>query len=224
MSAWNDERVEMLTTLWKDGLSASQIARRIGGVTRNAVIGKRIRLGLPDRGPSRRNASNHVRRSGTAVAKRAHALDRAFGGLPDGSDLRRKTSTESPAPLPAGPDLITPPDQRVALDDLAEAACRWPYGDGPFAFCGKPKVMGKPYCEGHCMRAFEPLALRRRRADGAVRPTQPAATLVRPSDSEAAASSARLSARGPHEGNGADGRGRPDAPAHVSRTTMTQDA
>ena len=47
--AWTDERVEMLKQLWTDGLSASQIARKMGGVTRNAVIGKVHRLGLSGR-------------------------------------------------------------------------------------------------------------------------------------------------------------------------------
>ena len=47
--AWTEERVEMLKQLWTDGLSASQIARKMGGVTRNAVIGKVHRLGLAGR-------------------------------------------------------------------------------------------------------------------------------------------------------------------------------
>jgi len=38
--SWTDERVEVLKKLWSDGLSASQIAKQLGGVTRNAVIGK----------------------------------------------------------------------------------------------------------------------------------------------------------------------------------------
>ena len=50
--AWNDERVELLKKLWADGLSASQIASRLGGVTRNAVIGKVHRLGLSGRATS----------------------------------------------------------------------------------------------------------------------------------------------------------------------------
>ena len=48
--AWTDERVELLKTLWAEGLSASQIANRLGGVTRNAVIGKVHRLGPPQDG------------------------------------------------------------------------------------------------------------------------------------------------------------------------------
>ena len=46
---WTDERVEVLKRLWLDGLSASQIAKQRGGVTRNAVIGKVHRLGLSGR-------------------------------------------------------------------------------------------------------------------------------------------------------------------------------
>lgn len=48
---WTDERVELLKKLWSDGLSASQIAAELGGITRNAVIGKVHRLGLSNRGP-----------------------------------------------------------------------------------------------------------------------------------------------------------------------------
>ncbi len=49
---WTEERVEQLKTLWTEGLSASQIARVMGGVTRNAVIGKVHRLGLAGRATS----------------------------------------------------------------------------------------------------------------------------------------------------------------------------
>jgi GcrA cell cycle regulator len=48
--SWTDERVEKLKELWGDGMSASQIAKILGGVTRNAVIGKVHRLGLSNRG------------------------------------------------------------------------------------------------------------------------------------------------------------------------------
>ena len=50
--SWTDERVELLKKLWSDGLSASQIAAELGGVTRNAVIGKVHRLGLSGRAKS----------------------------------------------------------------------------------------------------------------------------------------------------------------------------
>ena len=50
--SWTEERVELLKKLWADGLSASQIAAELGGITRNAVIGKVHRLGLSGRAKS----------------------------------------------------------------------------------------------------------------------------------------------------------------------------
>ena len=47
--SWTDERVETLKKMWAEGQSASQIAKELGGVTRNAVIGKVHRLGLSNR-------------------------------------------------------------------------------------------------------------------------------------------------------------------------------
>ena len=58
--AWTEDRVEMLKQLWTDGLSASQIARKMGGVTRNAVIGKVHRLGLSGRATPARVSTARV--------------------------------------------------------------------------------------------------------------------------------------------------------------------
>lgn len=49
MTGWSEERVERLIELWNSGLSASQVAKRLGGVTRSAIIGKLYRLGVPQR-------------------------------------------------------------------------------------------------------------------------------------------------------------------------------
>ena len=68
--SWTDERVAMLRELWAKGLSASQIAVQLGGVTRNAVIGKAHRLGLESR-PS------PIRGNGTGSRRRNRAIDRA---------------------------------------------------------------------------------------------------------------------------------------------------
>ena len=59
---WTDERVELLKKLWADGLSASQIAAELGGITRNAVIGKVHRLGLSGRAKSPSSASPRPRK------------------------------------------------------------------------------------------------------------------------------------------------------------------
>src|SRR5690348_1076323 len=59
---WTDERVELLKKLWTDGLSASQIAAELGGITRNAVIGKVHRLGLSGRAKSPTSAAPRPRK------------------------------------------------------------------------------------------------------------------------------------------------------------------
>lgn len=82
-AGWTEEREQLLKTLWLQGLTASQIAKRLGGVTRNAVIGKRIRLGLPDRavyarGPVKKKPNTYggavtaARKRGTAAPKVTH--------------------------------------------------------------------------------------------------------------------------------------------------------
>ena len=71
--SWTDERVELLKKLWSDGLSASQIAAELGGITRNAVIGKVHRLGLSGRAKSTSSAAPRPRKARASIA---HAADR----------------------------------------------------------------------------------------------------------------------------------------------------
>ena len=66
--SWTDERVELLKKLWSDGLSASQIAAELGGITRNAVIGKVHRLGLSGRAKSTSTARAAAAQGARAVA------------------------------------------------------------------------------------------------------------------------------------------------------------
>ena len=75
--SWTDERVELLKKLWSDGLSASQIAAELGGITRNAVIGKVHRLGLSGRAKSASSASPRPRkaRSSTHMLRIGRAVD-----------------------------------------------------------------------------------------------------------------------------------------------------
>lgn len=58
--SWTDERIEQLRNMWEKGLTASQIADELGGVSRNAVIGKAHRLGLKSR-PSPVKATEKVK-------------------------------------------------------------------------------------------------------------------------------------------------------------------
>ncbi len=180
-AGWDDERVALLKKLWSEGLSCSQIASRLGRVTRNAVMGKVARLGL-----------NH-RRGGAMKGSRRPA--NAFGGAMGTSAKRPRKTNGKPAAVkieaagarsltvynrvpfspPAEPlresfvELVIPLAERKGVADLEPHHCRWPIGDpqhADFHFCGKDKVEGLPYCPHHSRRAF--VAPQPKRAAGEV--------------------------------------------------------
>lgn len=153
---WTDERVEALRKAWADGLSASLIAARIGGVTRNAVIGKLTRLGLPGRKPLSRRRYLRKARKPTPIApptRLSVVQDLVKDGLP--------------IPPPAEFDV-----PRIATTDLESHHCRFPcIADVKAAernapiFCGLKPVPGLPYCEVHSARAYRPPEPRRRESN-----------------------------------------------------------
>jgi GcrA cell cycle regulator len=159
--SWTPERIEILKTMWSDGKSCSQIAGRLGGVTRNGVIGKVHRLGLSGRATTSRKQTIRLRRTNRATAKapqiaatRPTVQRKAKGGP--------RYVIEPPLPE------LPPPAKVVALLDLEPSQCRWPYGDPKqpgFGFCGCETVPGLSYCEGHAQRAFQPRQVRRVRQD-----------------------------------------------------------
>lgn len=159
---WTDERVELLKKLWGEGLSASQIAGRLGSVSRNAVIGKVHRLGLSGRATTSR-MKTHRPRARIANAKRAVAKSR-FATI--GNPAVRALYTGDAEPYtPPAEELDIPMAERKSIQTLTECSCRWPIGDPQaveFHFCGKNKVAGLPYCEFHARRAFQPAVPRRR--------------------------------------------------------------
>lgn len=165
--AWTDERVEILKKLWAEGLSASQIANRLGGVTRNAVIGKVHRLGLSGRTTTsrvkaprqRRRAAPRAAGGGGAVAFRTHgnvALKAYYEADPEAE------MQVAPAPVE---ELVIPIAERASILTLKESMCRWPIGDPgdeDFHFCGRHSDHGTPYCEFHSRVAYQPPNARRR--------------------------------------------------------------
>ena len=140
--SWTDERVELLKKLWSDGLSASQIAAELGGITRNAVIGKVHRLGCPA-APRARRAPRRVR------ARRARRRICCASG---GASIRGNTALAHAYDIEAEaePELIDniiPIGQRRTILELNEQTCRWPVGDpgsGDFFFCGGNTLGGCP--------------------------------------------------------------------------------
>ena len=104
--SWTDERVELLKKMWGEGQSASQIAKELGGVTRNAVIGKVHRLGL-----SNRTTGATAKPTGPAAAapaaKEARGKPAAALGQrdqPRGPGQGQRDRETRQAPQPDGPD------------------------------------------------------------------------------------------------------------------------
>lgn len=150
---WTDERVSTLKKLWLDGLSASQIAKQLGGVTRNAVIGKVHRLGL-----SGRAAPSQPSRPAYRPTPRPRAAVTS-------SPAPRREPIARPAALPVAqsapasmPDL---PGTATVLT-LGAHMCKWPIGDpgsDGFSFCGRRAAgEGGVYCVEHARVAYQPPA------------------------------------------------------------------
>ncbi|KAB2878652.1 MAG: GcrA cell cycle regulator [Pseudorhodoplanes sp.] len=156
---WTDERVELLKKLWADGLSASQIAAELGGITRNAVIGKVHRLGLSGRAKNPSSAAPRPRKPRHSHMVRVRSAMRGNTALAYSYDVETEAEPEVI-------DNIIPIGQRRSLLELNENTCRWPIGDpaGPdFFFCGGTPVAGHPYCGYHVRVAYQPPAQRRDR-------------------------------------------------------------
>ena len=165
--SWTDERVELLKKLWADGLSASQIATKLGEVTRNAVIGKVHRLGLAGRATTSRVRAARPRTNIALFPSRSAQVQyRTFGNtaLKVAAQPQERKSA-AVIPLRALPELEPAPEGTITLIDLKECMCHWPVGDPMeegFHFCGRKKGFGGPYCEHHSAIAYNPVARRRR--------------------------------------------------------------
>ena len=160
---WTEERVEILTSLWKEGLSAAEIAKVLGGVTRNAVIGKVHRLRLSGRAP----AHGTPRKKAERKPKKT-PLQRP---VTQGATALKAKVEAAPAPQakPAVASLVkTPQKGRITnIMELTRSTCRWPIGDPgeeDFAYCGCQASTGSPYCEAHARMAYQQPAERRKRA------------------------------------------------------------
>lgn len=166
--AWTDDRVELLKKLWSDGLSASQIANQMGGVTRNAVIGKVHRLGLSGRVTSTRGRANSKVGKTTAAAKQR--TQRREPKMPTMGNTALKSAPETKS-IPVAEAKVSPvklvetvTGDNISIFDLTEYTCRWPVGDpstNDFHFCGSRNDGSGPYCESHAEVAYQPTLKRK---------------------------------------------------------------
>ncbi len=163
--SWTDERVELLSKLWAEGLSASQIATRMGGVTRNAVIGKVHRLGLSGRATPSRSPRPRPRKTRQPTHPSHVTQFRTQGGAALNADMDElPQSHPDPEPSPIH-EVEIPPGERTNILSLTEHTCRWPIGDPgaeDFYFCGRKPKTGMPYCDSHASIAYQPVQDRRR--------------------------------------------------------------
>ena len=157
--AWSDERVAILKKMWLEGSSASEIAKELGNITRNAVIGKVHRLGMSNRdtnnlksGSSTSNAKKSVRRGRPPKVNkeekkrgRPHKL-KDPGDFPETLDVKEKSTTSSAKEMrldenntKVASDLseetlqnilkVEMKSKKISLMELTERTCKWPIGD-----------------------------------------------------------------------------------------------
>lgn len=154
MSGWTDERVELLKKLWGEGLSASDVAMRIGGLTRNAVIGKVHRLGLHLRGSGERRSRSRDTRAATLARRRKSQIERR-----ENQKKRAESLRFNPEPYAPPPPRVFDQAKFVTFEDLEPHHCHWPVGDPAtpeLRFCGEKKVIGLSYCAECARHAYVP--------------------------------------------------------------------
>jgi GcrA cell cycle regulator len=139
--SWNDEKVTKLKELWGKGSTASQIAEIIGGISRNAVIGKAHRLNLSSKIKTRNTSSsqNFDNNSGEDNSKQRQGRKSKFKSLLIEKDFE--------------------PENPKKLEELDESSCKWPVGhpeEQSFYFCGRSSLKDFSYCKLHLLYAYQP--------------------------------------------------------------------
>ena len=138
--SWNEEKVKKLKELWGKGSTASQIAEIIGGISRNAVIGKAHRLNLSSKIKARSTLSNQN-----------------FENNDEDKSKQRKVRKSKFHSLVIEKDFE--PENPKRLEELNEGSCKWPIGhpeEESFYFCGRSSLKNFSYCKLHLLYAYQP--------------------------------------------------------------------
>ena len=140
--SWTEEKVAKLKELWGKGNTASQIAEIIGGISRNAVIGKAHRLNLSAKIKTRSATSNE--NFNNSVEKKNNKF------LNKGRRSKFKSLLI---------DKDFEPENPKQLEELDENSCKWPIGhpdEKDFYFCGRTSLKDFSYCKLHLLYAYQP--------------------------------------------------------------------
>ena len=142
---WTEEKVKILKELWGKGKTASQIAEIIGGISRNAVIGKAHRLNLSAKLKNKSFKENILIRNLDTNNTKSKSLG------------KRKLSRSRFKSLLIEKDFE--PESPKQLEELDENTCKWPIGhpnESSFYFCGRKSLKDFSYCKLHLLYAFQP--------------------------------------------------------------------
>ena len=139
--SWNEEKVNKLKELWGKGNTASQIAEIIGGISRNAVIGKAHRLNLSSKIKARNTSpsQNFDDNSNENNSQQKQVRKSKFKSLLIEKDFE--------------------PENPKKLEELDESSCKWPIGhpeEETFYFCGRSSLKDFSYCKLHLLYAYQP--------------------------------------------------------------------
>jgi GcrA cell cycle regulator len=160
---WTEEMNERLSALWAAGLSATQIAAALGCVSRNAVLGKVHRLGLP----ARAKEADKIPRARKPRPERRYPLivGRILPHiLPH--ILPRTVPHILAAPKTLHLEPVIPVAPGCRFDELTATSCRWPVGEvgeADFGFCGEQTIPHASYCAHHMRIAYLPVPAARGR-------------------------------------------------------------
>jgi GcrA cell cycle regulator len=139
--SWNDEKITKLKELWGKGSTASQIAEIIGGISRNAVIGKAHRLKLSAKIKTRNTSSSQ-----------------SFDSNSEENNSRQRQGKKSKfKSLMIEKDFE--PENPKKLEELDESSCKWPVGhpeEESFYFFGRSSLKDFSYCKLHLLYAYQP--------------------------------------------------------------------
>ena len=139
--SWNEEKVNKLKELWGKSHTASQIAEIIGGISRNAVIGKAHRLNLSAKIKTR-----------TAISNQNFENSKEQKNIKSNRGRRSKFKS-----LIIEKDFE--PESPKQLEELDENSCKWPIGhpdEKSFYFCGRSSLKDFSYCKLHLLYAYQP--------------------------------------------------------------------